>query len=348
LKNYEKKSFLQIFFGYFISVTIFILLLGFLYFKQHKTFIMQKTAMNMHQYLTSLKQSDFKYKKAGYSYEIVDNAIVKKQLPQKKANIYYKAFSKIFIIKIDANIVDKEIKSLKLFTIVLQIFLTLFFAIISFLLTKKSLKPMIDTISHLDRFTKDLIHDLNTPVTSILLNTKMLKKDANDLELKKINRIENSAKNISSLYANLEVLLDEMSLEKSQIDLVPIIINVLDTYKLLYPNIDFKFNIQELLINSNSNAIKRIIDNIISNACKYSVYNNPLVEIKYQNNTLIINDNGKGIKYPKKIFERNYKESNSGYGIGMHIVHRLCDNLNINIDVKSFEGEGTTINLRFL
>ncbi len=348
MKNYEKKSFLQIFLGYFISVTIFILLLGFLYYEQQKTFVMQKTAMNMHQYLTDLKQSNFKHKKEGYSYKALYNGIVKKQLPHKKGNIYYKAFSKRFIIEVDSSIIDNELKSLQLFTILLQLFLIVFFAFISFILAKKSLKPMVDTISHLDRFTKDLIHDLNTPVTSILLNTNMLKKEAEDNSLIKINRIEHSAKTISSLYSNLEVLLNEKSLDKSNFDLLLVIKNIVETYKLLYPNIIFNVDIKALILTSNVNAIKRILDNLISNACKYSIDTNPIVEIKYHNDTLIIKDNGKGIKYPKKIFERSYKESNSGYGIGMHIVHRLCNNLNINIDVNSQEQQGTEIRLKFL
>jgi len=216
LKSYEKKSFIQIFLGYFISATIFILLLGFLYLNQQKTFLMQKTAMNMHQYLLKLQQSNFKYKQVGYSYQKTNNATVKQQLPQKENRYYIKAFSNKFTIKIKAEIVDIALTKLQYFTILLQVILLIIFAIISYILAKRSLKPMMNTISHLDRFTKDLIHDLNTPITAILLNTKMLKRDANEKELKKINRIENSAKNISSLYENIETLLDDNTLIRTE------------------------------------------------------------------------------------------------------------------------------------
>ncbi|MCK5110062.1 MAG: HAMP domain-containing histidine kinase [Arcobacteraceae bacterium] len=343
MKNYEKKSFIQIFLGYFISVTIFILLLGFLYFNQQKTFLMQKTAMNMHQYLTIVKQSNFSYIQDGFSYEAVKNAKVKKQLPQKEGNVYFKAFSNHFIVKIDASIVDKELQEIQNFTILLQVLLILFFAIISFALARKSLKPMVDTISHLDRFVSDLVHDLNTPVTSILLNTKMLKKNASDKELKKIDRIENSAKNISSLYANLEVLLNENTLIKEKFDLSVLITNIIEIYQSLYPNIKFEFLGEPIIVISNQNAMKRIIDNIISNACKYSIDDNPTIFIGFKNNTLTIKDNGKGIKYPEKIFERSYKETESGHGIGMHIVHRLCEQLSHKINIKSESGTIITI-----
>ena len=347
MKSYEKKSFIQIFLGYFISVTIFILLLGFLYYNQQKTFVLQKTAMSMHQYQFKLLQSNFKYKQTGYSYNKVNNAVIKQQLPKKQNNYYIKTFSNKFIIKVDASMIDTKLKKLQYFTMLLQLVLLIIFAIISYILAKKSLKPMINTISHLDRFTKDLIHDLNTPITSILLNTKMLKKIANEKELIKINRIENSAKNISHLYENIETLLDDNTLIKEEFDLSNLIINAIETYKLIYPNINFAFDKKQIKINSNQNALKRILDNIISNGCKYSIDIDPTIIIEYKNNTLIIKDNGKGIKYPQKVFERSYKENEHGHGIGMHIVHRLCDKLNIKIKITSKEYNGTNVKLQF-
>ena len=206
---------------------------------------------------------------------------------------------------------------------------------------------MIDSFNHLDNFTKDLIHDLNTPVTSILLNTKMLKKDSNDKTIKKINRIENSAKNISSLYANLEILLNGTKLSTKEFDLSYIIEDLISEYKIIYPHINFEFNNKNITVNSNKIAIKRILDNIISNACKYSRKENPYIKISFRNNILYIKDNGKGIKYPKKIFQRNYKEDDNGYGIGMHIVYKLCSDLNHSIDIQSIQNEGTCVSIRF-
>ena len=337
---------MQIFLGYFISVSIFVVILGYLYFQQQHTFIMQKYAMNMHQYILKQKQSNFTYKQEHYSFEFVNNGIVKRQLPVKKGNYYIKVFSKKMMIKIESNLIDEELKRLKIFTIMLQVFLIIFFAIISYFLARKSLEPMIDTISHMDRFTKDLIHDLNTPVSAILINTNMLKKVASENMKKKISRIENSAQNISSLYANLEVLLDEKNMKQQEFDLSNVIISSIDTYKSMYPNIYFNFDEKRIIISSNENALKRIVDNIISNACKYSK-SEPKIDISYTNNTLTIKDNGKGIEYPQKIFERAYKEDDNGHGIGMHIVYRLCSELQIDIQIYSKENKGTTVNLTF-
>jgi len=345
--NYEKKAFIQIYLGYFISVTIFVILLGFLYYNQQKIFVLQKSAMNMHQYITMVKHSNFQYKQKGYSYIQRIDAHVVKQLPKKEGKYYIKAFSKHFIVRLDAKIVDQQLNNIRNFTILLQMILILFFAVISWILTKKSLKPMSDTISHLDRFTKDLVHDLNTPITSILLNTKLLKKSATDKQLKQIHRIENSAKGILGLYANLEVLLDDQTVVKEQFDLKQVVDELIEIYKVIYSDVVFEVTFDKTTLYSNKEAIKRILDNIISNGCKYRVLENPTITIIYKNDILTIQDNGKGIKYPQKIFERMYKEDTNGHGIGMHIVYRLCDHLGIDIGIVSQPNQGTQIILKF-
>ena len=60
---------------------------------------------------------------------------------------------------------------------------------------------------------------------------------------------------------------------------------------------------------------------------------------------LIISDSGYGIKNPKKIFHRFYTEHSQGMGIGLHIVKKLCDEMNIDISVSSKEKEGSKFTL---
>lgn len=333
-------------------MAIFILLLGFLYFGQQKTLFLQRVAIGMHQYLIELKQSDFKAQKNGYSYILNPSEKLKYTIPEKIRDYYYKSFpkrkgKKFLTILVEAKVVDSELKDIKYFTIFLQLILIILFAIISFILAYISIKPMQETISHLDRFIKDLIHDLNTPITSIMLNTKMLKKKIEQQDMRKLERIENSAINILSLYENLNILLDENNLKLQNINLSQIIEQKIEMYRNLYPKIKFINQVQNAQIKSNEKAILRILDNIISNSCKYAVEQNPTIDILFKKNSLTIKDNGKGIKYPQKVFERSYKEEESGYGIGMHIVHRLANSLGIKIQINSKPNYGTEIILNF-
>ena len=204
MNKYKKKAILKFTLIYFLSTAIFILVLGYLYFTQQKTLILQKYALRMHHYVITLKQTNFEFKEDNYSYKLIDDQIVKYQLPIKKDDLYIKVFPRLkgeknIQASISSKLIDDDIRSIKNFVIKWQITLNLLFLMISFILAKISLKPMDDTISHLDRFIKDLIHDLNTPATSILLNAKMLDNEIKDEKvLKKINRIKHSAQNIAS------------------------------------------------------------------------------------------------------------------------------------------------------
>ena len=103
---------------------------------------------------------------------------------------------------------------------------------------------------------------------------------------------------------------------------------------------------KSVIIRSNKNAIDRILDNLLTNACKYNKKNGQ-VSIHLTNDKLIIKDTGIGIKNTKKVFQRYYKENENGLGIGMNIVKQLCDILEINIAITSIVDEGTMVELTF-
>jgi signal transduction histidine kinase len=100
--------------------------------------------------------------------------------------------------------------------------------------------------------------------------------------------------------------------------------------------LEWKIDIENEIIYSNKNALSRIIYNLISNACKYNT-SNGFIEIKMKNKTLTISNSSYGIKNPSKIFDRFYKESERGLGIGLHIVDKLCRELGIRkkLEVKN-------------
>lgn len=351
MKNYERQVLVKFISIYFLSIAFFILILGYLYYQQHKNLILQKYTNNMHQYAMKLKHNNFAYIQDGYSFEIVKTDIYKNKLALKENRFYKKTFPtnkgrQFVVVSVKSKIIEKELNKMKNYTILLQILLLIFFFLLSLYLSKISLKPINDTISHLDRFLKDLIHDINTPITSILLNTTMLKKQINDESLlKKLTRVEHSANEMGSLYENLEVILKE-TLSKSMVNLYPVLASKKEFFLLKYSNILIELDEVKMEVNTNEKAIIRIIDNILSNACKYS-QKEPLIQISFSDNTLTIKDNGKGMKYPEKIFERSYTENEQGHGIGMHIVQRLCNSLDIKIDVNSQENIGTSITLKF-
>ena len=231
------------------------------------------------------------------------------------------------------NSFNKELWKLKKLVIFVQIILLLFFASLSYFLAKNALKPLKESIHKLDKFAKDLIHDLNTPLTSINLNMKIIEKIDGIKESKAVFRLKRSVHDISDLHENLTLLLEEETFQMQDIDLCTIVNDISQTYKQIYPNINFQLTCQNFKVKTNNNAIKQILQNIISNACKYNIENG-YIKIYTKNRALYIEDSGKGIKKPEKIFNRAYSEEHSS-GIGLDIVKRLADAMKISIEVQT-------------
>jgi len=225
-----------------------------------------------------------------------------------------------------------------------QVVLLFIFAFISYLLAKNALKPMKESISKLDKFAKDLIHDLNTPLTSIKLNMKLLQRVQGVKEQKSAIRLSKSVHEISELHDNLTLLLEEETFQIESFNICEVVVDVMQTHKQIYPNLHFLQECEEFSVRANKNAIRQILQNIISNACKYNAEHG-FVKIYKNENILYIEDSGKGIKEPSKIFERSYSAEHSS-GIGLDIVKRLALAMNLHIEVKT-SSKGSCFSIRF-
>lgn len=350
--GHEKKAFWKFFSIYFGSVAILILASGYFYFEQQKKELIEKEHFSMIEYIRKIKMKQLPHADTGISYEILD--IVLPDFNMDNFNIEGDAFTKYMpysweggyiLIKKDKRRYYENLSKIKLTIIVTQLFLLALFALLSYFLSMAALKPMQVAIRKLDDFSKDLIHDLNTPITSILLNMKLLDKNSSFKENKPLARIKRSVEDISELHVNLTTLLQEDTMIMLEEDLSKIVSEVVLTHKRIYPDIDFEVNVTNLRATINRNAFKQVMVNLISNACKYNK-SKGLVKVYSKDKTLYIQDSGVGIKNPSEIFARSYKEHTSGYGIGLDIVKRLCDAMNIKISVISKVGESSTFILK--
>ena len=268
---------------------------------------------------------------------ITENSF-EKYIPANKWHTQYMLITK------DRAHFNAHIEELRVQIIAVQLLLLMFFALVSLFLTNSALLPMKEAISKLDKFAKDLIHDLNTPLTTIKLNIKLLTKNPLFDDNKALKRIEKSGYEIAELHDNLKVLLEEDTFQLEDIDICDMLHELVTTYESIYPKLTFKTTCASLPAHLNQNAFKQILHNILSNACKYNATNGQ-IEIYVKERTLFIRDSGNGIENPERIFERNYSEQSSS-GIGLDIVKRLCDAMDITVTVTS-SSEGTTLSLLF-
>ncbi|MCF6245124.1 MAG: HAMP domain-containing histidine kinase [Sulfurovum sp.] len=215
-------------------------------------------------------------------------------------------------------------------------------ALVSFLFAIYALLPLQKALRVNEEFVKDILHDFNTPISSMLINLKIFKREIGDNP--KIKRLENNIQSILSLQDNLRVFLKGVPAQSQDFSLNNMVEKQVSYFNILYSDVNYKMNIDEITLTTNKDAFKRVMDNLLSNAGKYNIADGE-VSIVSEGNNLLVKDTGKGIKHPSKVFERYYKEQDRGIGIGLHIVKKLCNELNIGIKIQSKEKKGTTINL---
>jgi two-component system OmpR family sensor kinase len=343
LKAHDKKHFIKSFIIFFISLEILNIIVFNFYYREQKSVLLNSIFSKLNTYNYNFENQNismdiepFSKDKEKYKLYLNENEIYAYfDLLNSETNLLKLIYDhKLF----EKELNDKFIKTMGLFVIVTIILLTY-----SFFYSFYTLKPYRSSIRLLERFLKDIIHDLNTPISSILINISILKKTYN---LDAVKRMELSSKTISNLYKNLELYITNSKFNFNRLDLNPIIKDRIDYFKKLYPDLNFNVEDKKFVVNTNEIGVVRVLDNIISNSCKYNKKNG-FVNISFQDNKIIIEDTGIGIKHPEKVFQRFYKESDRGMGIGLNIVSKIAEELEINIDLQSELDKGTKLTLEF-
>jgi len=235
---------------------------------------------------------------------------------------------------------------------IIMVFLSFYITIcaIGYYLIQLFMKPIENERKRLDNFIKDTTHELNTPITALMICTdKQTPRSEKNME-----RIYLSAKRISEIYKDLTHLFLETNKNRKlqTIEIAELIKNELQYFELLASkkNISTRYKLEKTYIAIEKEDFKRIFSNIFSNAIKYNKRGGDIA-ISLQNNNLTIKDNGIGIdlKDKKNIFNRYYRATtqDGGFGMGLNIVHKICKEYSINITVESELNIGSTFNFDF-
>ncbi|MGG7162395.1 sensor histidine kinase [Clostridium ihumii] len=213
-------------------------------------------------------------------------------------------------------------------------------------------------------FITNISHDLRTPLTTILGYSKMLEQRvySNEEELERYVSIINKKgiylKNmLDDFFDYTKLCSKDMELEKVKINLNEMIMQLLDGEELYFKEKHLNLNValenDAIYTYGNSILIARAIDNLISNALKYSKENTE-VEIKLQRNTVnkkeygvfSINNVSKTKMSKDEIndlFKRLYKMDKSrkdeGSGLGLAITNEIVKVHNGFIHTKSNENK---------
>ncbi|MBM0636655.1 HAMP domain-containing histidine kinase [Campylobacter sp. VicNov18] len=223
--------------------------------------------------------------------------------------------------------------------------------LVAYVLVKIALKPLEDKISTLDRFIKDSMHELNTPLSVILASIEQLKCQNWENEAK-FKRITLAAKSLSQVYSDLVFYNFPNALEntKQQLDLKLLLEERLEYFKVFFEQkkITLKLDLHQASIFASKNQISKLIDNLLSNAIKYNKKGGEIA-ICLRINFLSIADTGYGIakKNLEHIFDRyaRFNADKGGFGIGLSLVKRVCEDNAIKIICNSVENKGSVFKL---
>ena len=318
--------------------------------------VMDTTARN--QFLKNLKHCRFqvgyydKQKKAVYT-EIDDFEVVDKDFFIKDKSCYTVVEDKsnhlgVHYIVLKENDLFKTVQQLRIKIIGYLVFSFILMGVVGYFLGRLFLRPVREQIESLDNFISDTTHELNTPISAILMTIQSLK----EVEPKKLKRLEASAKRLSLMYSSLTYRL-EGKVEPAELlcfsdivkERVEFVKELIDSKRL---HITLELESTDVLIPKTS--AYRLIDNLLSNAIKYSDVGDSIF-ITLKDNVLKVKDTGIGIdkKVQDDIFKRYHRanEERGGFGIGLNIVLSICKQYKIKLDLKSKKGKGSTFILTF-
>ncbi len=215
------------------------------------------------------------------------------------------------------------------------------------------------------RFVSMISHEFRTPLTLIKSSAQMVTKFKDVLTInEKINYLDRISHSVDSLTDMIENVIfigknesNKYNVNNEYFDFKIFIDGIINFFQLnSIENIEFELNISNLSeqIYTDKRLLRIILNNLISNAIKYSK-NNPkiCIEAKIEADNLIISVTDFGIGIPPneldRIFDLFYRAKNvntiKGTGLGLIVVSESLQKLEGRIEYKSIINEGSVFSI---
>lgn len=216
-----------------------------------------------------------------------------------------------------------------------------------------------------DDFIRMATHELQSPLVNIRAYLgeikEKLKDKISDEEKEDFERIETSATNLSNLISDI---LTVARLEGGRLDFTPSLIDlgeeVEEVVKEFLPrakeknlNLYLSLPPEKILVKANKLRLREVLENLISNAIKYTLQGEVRVEIRVdyskKRSYISVIDTGVGIsaQAQKNIFQKFFRERKretaniSGTGLGLWLTKQMVEKMGGEIFVESMEGRGS-------
>ena len=210
---------------------------------------------------------------------------------------------------------------------------------------------MIEERNDLEEYFLLWIHQIKTPIT--VCNLILGKPDADYRLKEQIFYIEDYT-NMAMNYLKLKTRASDMDI--CEADLGSIISGVIKKYSIIFIEKKIKLNYKktEAKVVSDTKWLSILLEQDISNALKYTKSGEITILYDNKTNKLTVKDTGIGIpaKDIKKIFDRGYSGFNGrmnekSSGLGLYMVGKIAEILNVEIEVKSELNVGSEFSFIF-
>lgn len=210
-------------------------------------------------------------------------------------------------------------------------------------------------------FISNVSHEIKTPLAIIQNYATMLTSEHLDENKKKqyLETLISATKRLSNLISNILKLnkLENQNIapETKEFDLSELVRTCILNFEEVIERkgLELECNISEVSIKSEQSYLEIAINNLISNAIKFTDSGKILVNLKQNAEKIIIEikDTGCGMSQDvsKHIFDKFYQgdssHSKEGNGLGLALVKKIVDLLGGEIKVKSTLGKGSTFTI---
>jgi len=228
---------------------------------------------------------------------------------------------------------------------------------------KISNKDMNDRIAYCDHNSQEYreyielwVHEIKTPITSTQLmveNDKNITTSHIGDEIKKIDNFVEQA----LYYARSTSVEKDFKVEGTT--LRNLVMPAIKKYSksIIQSSGTIAFHDLEYIVYTDTKFMEFVIGQIIINAVKYRKNHLEIrfSGVQHQNYiSLSIQDNGIGIPSQdlRRVFDKGFtghngRHYNKSTGIGLYLCKNLCQKMNMDIQIESIEGKGTTVQIVF-
>jgi PAS domain S-box-containing protein len=221
-----------------------------------------------------------------------------------------------------------------------------------------------------DEFLSIASHELRTPITSLKLQTQIMKRSINQKDpaafseekvTKLVNVFDGQVERIIRLVDDMldiaRISTGKLTITKGPVNLGDLVTELVDRYRSLFAaqGCELILDCEAGVIGSwDSFRIEQVVANLLTNAARYAPGKPVKVSVKKEGSEAVlkVKDQGIGIaeENQKRIFQRFERAGpvaeTGGLGLGLYIVRSIVEMHGGKIDLESTLGRGSTFEVR--